>query len=96
MALGMTYEQFWYGDPWMVKTFERAHELKKEMLNEQMWMQGLYIYDAVKAVVSSALGKKTDYMKQPVDLHPVTDAEKEREKAIRYFKALQAAWAQKG
>lgn len=96
MALGMTYEQFWYGDPWMVKTFERAHELRNEMLNQQMWVMGLYITDSIGSVVSTALGKRRDYMKKPIDLHPKTDAEKAREHAVKMFELMRIAWSQKG
>ena len=96
MTIGMTYEQYWYGDPWMVVSFRKAHEMRNEMLNQQMWLMGVYISDAVGSVVSNALGKRRDYMKQPIDLHPKTDAEKAREKAIKFFEAMQGAWAQKG
>ena len=96
MAIGMTYEQFWYGDPWMVKTFEKAHELKKDILNQQMWLQGLYIQSAVQSVVGTALGKRTEYIKQPLNLHPEKDKEKARQKAIQTFEAMRLAWMRKG
>ena len=96
MAMGMTYEQFWYGDPWMVVSFRKAHELKNDMLNQQMWLMGLYAFDAVSAAMS-ALGKHPKkYMDKPIDIKAHTDAEKEREKAVNYFKALELAWQRKG
>lgn len=96
MAIGMTYEQFWYGDPWMVVSFRKAHELRNNMLNQQMWLMGLYVSDAVGSVVSTALSKKRDYMKQPINLHPKTDAEKAREHAVKMFELMRTAWMQKG
>ena len=96
MAIGMTYEEFWYGDPWKIKIFKKAHELKNEIVNQQMWLQGLYIYDAVSAVVSSALGKKQKYTERPIELRPKTDAKEAREKAVKAFEAMRIAWSQKG
>ena len=96
MAIGMTYEEFWYGDPWKIKIFKKAHELKNEIANQQMWLQGLYIYDAVGAVVNSVLGKKQKYIEHPLDLHPKTEAEKAREHSIKTFVLLRLAWSQKG
>ena len=96
MAIGMTYEQFWYGDPWMVVSFRKAHELKKDMLNQQMWLMGLYVNDAINSALSGFGKNPKKYMDKPLDLHPKTDAEKEREKAVSFFKAMEAAWRQKG
>lgn len=95
MAMGMTYEQYWYGDPWMVVTYKRAHQLKVEMLNQQMWLQGLYIHNAVQAVVSTAMGKRAKYIEKPLDLKP-KDNEKEKQKAILFFEQLRLRWEQKG
>ena len=96
MSIGMTYEQFWYGDPWMVVSFRKAHELRNEMLNQQLWLQGLYIHNAVDAVISTALNKRKTYIEKPIDINECTSAEKEKEKAIKFFQALEAAWMQKG
>ena len=96
MALGMTYEQYWYGDPWMVVTFRKAHELKKNMLNEQMWLMGLYVSDAVESAISGFGNRKRNYMNKPIDFRARADAEKAKEKVNNLFKGIQAAWTQKG
>ena len=97
MAYGMTYEQFWQGDPWMVKAFEQAHLLKQRMRNEQMWIQGAYIANAVTVAINNCLSKhKIDYLKKPLDIYPKTEAEereevrKEKLQVIAYFNALKA------
>ena len=47
LSIGMTPEQFWDGDCELVKFYRQAHELKKEQINQELWMQGLYIYEAI-------------------------------------------------
>lgn len=65
------------------------------------WLQGMYIYSAVGAVVSNAIGgkgKKAEYIKEPVDLGLETEAEKEakaqreREKIIASLTAWKKSW----
>lgn len=95
MLYGMTYEQFWFGDPRMTITFREAYLLKQRAKNEDMWMQGLYIYRAVSAVVASALGNRNaKYIDAPLDYLPKTKAEKKQEeykekrKVIEFFNRL--------
>lgn len=43
----MTYEQYWEGDSWLVKDYRKAQELKRDEMNWQAWLQGMYIYEAI-------------------------------------------------
>ena len=80
MLYGMTYEQFWYGDPWMVKAYQQAFLLKQRKRNEEMWIQGAYIANAVSVALNNGFNKrKIDYMKSPLDIYPKTEAEKQEE-----------------
>ena len=98
----MTADEFWYASPLLAKAYIAAHKLKQRQRNEYAWLQGLYIYNAVGAVVKSALGskggKKPEYLKEPVDLGLETKAEKEvkaqreREKIIANLTAWKKAW----
>lgn len=47
LAIGMTEEQFWDKDVWLIKAFRKADKIKQERLNEQAWLQGAYVYDAI-------------------------------------------------
>lgn len=71
MAIGMTYDQYWFGDPMMSRDFYNAHKLKQEMQNELAWINGLYTMCALQATVGNMFKKKTDkaneYPKQPFD-----------------------------
>ena len=43
----MTFEQYWDGDPSLVKYYRKAHELQRKRTNEDLWLQGMYIYEAL-------------------------------------------------
>lgn len=94
----MTPEQYWEGDPHLVRYYYEAHKLRNEQKNQEFWLQGLYVYKAVETVVGNALRKKgaapLKYIEKPIDLSPKEeiDAEKEREKAVASFEALRKAW----
>lgn len=95
MVYGMTWEQYWFGDPWMVKAFEDAYLLNRRVKNEELWLQGLYIYRAVHAVIASAFCERNEkYISEPLDFLPKTKAEKQleeyqkRQKVINYLNSL--------
>jgi hypothetical protein len=82
MSYGMTYEQFWYGDPNMTIAYREAYTLQRRKENEDMWLQGMYIYSALQAVIGTAFGKRQiKYEQKPFDLFPKTKLEVEQEKA---------------
>ena len=103
---GMTYKQYWYGDPRMVKHFREAYKLKLKERNEEMWRQGLYFLDALNVALRNNINlsgkaiKPLQYMSEPIRLFPLTEeekeakAEKERDNAeeqLRLFKNAMGA-----
>ena len=94
MAIGMTYEQYWFGDVRMTKAFYIAHKLRLRMLNEQAWLNGVYVLKALDATVGNAFRSKgetpTVYPKEPIqtddELESATQDPKEREE-------LEVLWA---
>ena len=97
MSYGMSYEQFWFGDPWMAKAYEQAYLLKRRVDNEIAWIHGAYVHNAVSAALASAFGKrKVNYIEKPVDFFPKTDAELAEEKRqkklqlIRFLSTLKS------
>ena len=87
MAIGMSYDDFWNGDVSIVKAYRKANELREKRRNQDMWLQGMYFYEAL--CDASALFRFTTkhtvkpepYVKEP---YPITAAEvrerKERER----------------
>lgn len=89
MAYGMTYDQYWFGDPWMVEFYRESYLLKKREKNEEAWLQGLYIYRAVRAVVASAMGGRNEkYITNPLDFLPKTKLEKKQEEINKRKKLI--------
>lgn len=89
MVYGMTYEQYWFGDPWMTRAYAQAYLLKRRVANEEMWLQGVYMVHAVQTVISNSFGKqKVKYLEKPLDIFEKTQAEKEREKRVERQKLI--------
>lgn len=71
MSYGMSYDEFWYGSPYRAKFYLEAHKLKIKQKDEDMWMQGMYIYEALCDVspILHAFSKKgtkpLPYSKEP-------------------------------
>ena len=72
MVMGMTPEEYWNGDVWLVKDYREAYKLQNEEANAKAWLQGLYIYNAFAVVMQNAFGKgkMESYPNEPYDLHP--------------------------
>jgi len=99
----MSYEQYWDADCQLVKYYRKAYEIKKKLKNEELWLQGAYIYDALCAVapVLHAFAKKdTKPLPYPTKPYPLTtekeseEYKKQQEKLNRQkAKAIFEAWA---
>ena len=81
MAYGMTFDEFWYGKPILAAFFREKHKIDIETKNQQLWLQGLYIYDALCVALNNSFSKKKEkYLAEPFKLFPKTEEETEREK----------------
>ena len=47
MSYGMSYNEYWYGSPYRAKFYSKAHQIKIKQKDEELWMQGMYIYEAL-------------------------------------------------
>lgn len=47
ISVGMTWEQYWNGDPAMVRAYRRAERMRADRANRESHLQGMYIYDAL-------------------------------------------------
>ena len=96
LAIGMSSAEYWSGDPSLVRYFRKAYKIKQEELNNNAWLQGLYIYDAVSTAVYNVMrgknSKAREYAKQPYDFtnRQKTEFEKAKEVEVEQEKAL--AW----
>ena len=83
--MGMTYTQFWDEAPYLTVVYREAYRIKRKVNNEEAWLQGLYIYDAVGTALYNAFKKrgekKQSYIEKPVDIFPLTEDEKKQREA---------------
>ncbi len=47
MSYGMSYNDFWYGSAFMVTFYREANKLKLKQQDENNWMIGMYVYEAI-------------------------------------------------
>lgn len=98
LSIGMTEEQYWDKDCMLVKYYRQADELRKERVNQEMWLQGMYIYDAVSRLSpifnSFAKTKPKPYVEEPYPINQKTAEEskvrKDKalvDKGLRYMQA---------
>ena len=84
MSIGMSYDDFWNGDVCMAGAYRKARELRDRQRNQELWMQGMYIYEALcdasplfRFTMKSGTIEPLPYLSEP---YPLTEAEvQERE-----------------
>jgi len=101
MSIGVPRHEYWHGDYTQLADYRKAHELRRERANQDAWLQGAYIYDALCAVspVLNAFAKRgtkpLPYHKEPYGMkldEASTDApEKKQTKTNEEIQALNAS-----
>ena len=84
MSIGMSYDEFWNQDVSMVEAYRKAAELRDKRRNQELWLQGMYIYEALcdasplfRLSMKKGVVRPEPYAKEP---YPITAAEvRERE-----------------
>ena len=64
--MGMSWDDYWNGDPAKLPYFRRAYALQREEVNQQLWLQGVYILRAIGCLVPDG----EPYPSEPL---PLTD-----------------------
>lgn len=100
MSIGMSYDEFWNEDVSRVKTYRKAYELCEKRRNQELWLQGMYFYEALcdaSALFRFSMKKGTirpePYVKEP---YPITAAEvraREEREARKKEERLKAEFA---
>lgn len=70
LSLGMTYEQFFYGDPWLAHFYREASKKRIEQENFYAWLHGSYVYEGLLVSLARVIGGKKDvnYTEKPYEL----------------------------
>lgn len=77
LSMGMTAEEYWDGDPGLVKAYRKAYQMKLDSNNYMLWLQGRYIYDAL--VYTSPLYSMKPQMPMPYTKRPYPLTEEQAE-----------------
>lgn len=80
MLYGMTYDEYWYGESYRAAYYRKMHKLQIEQRNEELWLSGLYVCNAMHVAVGNCLSKeKQEYMKEPIRLFPPDESERQKQ-----------------
>jgi len=94
MAIGMTYQEFWYGPPERCKAYREAHKLRMKYRNHEMWMQGAYFYSALCSAAPMFAFKPHDpqpYLDKPFAIDKEeTEKREEAKEEKAYYQQLSA------
>jgi hypothetical protein len=88
----MTPEQYWDSDPTLTKYYREAEEKRIERRNQEFWLQGMYIYEAICDVspILHAFAKKGakphPYSDKP---YSITEKQRRQEEEIRHKKLVE-------
>jgi hypothetical protein len=92
----MTPEQYWDDDPMLAKWYRQAEEMRQKRKNEELWLQGMYIYEAlcdVSPILQAFAKRGTKPAPYPDHPYSITtkdmEAEKERKAKLEQEKAKQ-------
>lgn len=101
LAIGMTPDEYWNGDNTLPAAYRAAERQRQDRVNTELWLQGMYIYDALCCASPlfkdwAKKGTKAHpYPKQPYEIHPKSPEKKVSSEKQKYEKnlAIMAAWA---
>lgn len=86
LSIGMTPEQYWDGDCTLVKYYREAEEMRIEKRNQELWLQGMYFYEAicdVSPVLHSFAKKGTKPLPYPSKPYAISEKQIKREREER-------------
>lgn len=77
----MTYDQYWNDDPELVRFYREAAEIRADRKNQELWLQGMYIYEAlccVSPVMRAFAKKNTKPVPYPKHPYPINQRQEKR------------------
>lgn len=105
LAIGMPNDLFWNGDCRLTESYRKAYEIKRKQLNQELWLQGMYFYEALcdASPLLQPFAKKPKPLPYPSEPYAITIKKEEieekqrRQEQLKYekAKAKMASWAVK-
>lgn len=100
MSIGMSYDEFWNQDVALVGVYRKAQNLREKRRNEELWLQGMYIYEALcdasplfRMSFKKGTVKPEPYVKEPYPITAEEIREREQREARRMEERLKADFA---
>lgn len=85
LAIGMTYEEFWEKESWLVKSYREAQKLKLKDVNYAAWLNGVYVLQALQTGIPVVLTgmlkeriKLPEYSHEPIDFDAKSKEDQEK------------------
>ena len=92
----MSIDQFYNQDVTLATVYRRAYDIKNERDNNQLWLQGMYIYDAISTSIYNAFCRKAgqqaaSYASKP---YPINEKqlEDDHESTVERERAKAKVW----
>lgn len=91
MSIGMTYEQFWYGDPTIAEATFKSFKIKEKREAKKIkwtnWEIGLYVYEAICDVAPvlqafSKAKKPLQFSEKPYNIEALDELDENKENVI--------------
>ena len=102
LAIGMSSEEFWHGDPRLARAYREAERIRRDNRYLAEWRYGVYVYEALltasPAFREISKGVKHEYPKEPLfsATPPKEMSQEEKDKALmEKNKAVFMAMAEK-
>ena len=97
LAIGMSLREYWEGDASLPRYFRKAYRIKQDEMNNNAWLQGVYIYDAISTAMHNALrdpkkSRAREYAKEPYNFRHTEKTEQEKAKEVAVEQQKAAAW----
>ena len=97
----MTYDEFWNQDVALVKVYRKANDLRDKRRNQELWLQGMYFYEALcdasplfRFTMKKGIVKPEPYAKEPYPITAEEAREREEREARKKEERLKAEFAQ--
>ena len=87
LSMGMTYNEFYREDHTLVIAYREAYKRKREERNQEMWLMGAYVYQAISRVSPLLIPfnkhpKPEPYLDKPFPTYENSDEESAKSKAV--------------
>lgn len=90
----MTPDEYWHGDPWLIRDYLLAEQFKRKRENQTLWLNGMYMAQAISSTIGNAFLAKgqqpNTYPERPL---PIDEDSLEEERRIQEEESVKQAEA---